>query len=517
MKMVLERACRGERKLKFGKQKIENGTCRHAGAVLKFRTGCAMAIAVLVAGSGASATRAQAMAGGELLPAPAPHRLQPGQMARSGTATASVAQNAPQGTASVQTPAPGATGTPLTLEQARQIAVANHPEVKAAQFSGAAAHENVIEARAAYYPTVSGDFTGVDSNDGRLAAGSLNNPIIFSRVAGGLGLQQLATDFGRTRNLVASANLQEKVANANVDVSRADVLLAVDRAYYAALRAQAVLRVAQKTVNARDIDDQSVHALFQSQLKSGLDVSFADVYLAQAKMLLAQAQNDADSAAAELSRALGNSDVRAYSLAEPAAVTSAPTLPDLTAALSEAGRDRPDLIAQRFEVQSNQRFATAERDLFFPSVSIAGAAGGVPTGESQLPERYGAIGFDVHVPIFNGKLYNARYAEAKDREQQSEQQLRAQEITVARDVRVTWLAANTAQQNLALSTQLLDASNKALDLAQERYKLGLSGGSIVELTQAELNQVQASIAQATAKYDYATRLSELSYQEGALQ
>lgn len=406
-------------------------------------------------------------------------------------------------------------GAPLTLEQARQMAIASHPEVREAQFSAAAAHENVVEQRAAYYPTISADMTGVDSNDGRIAAGSLNNPVIFSRFAGGASVQQLATDFGRTRNLVASAKLAENAANASTDVTRADVLLAVDRAFYAALRAQAVLTVAQKTVNARDIDDQSVHALFQSQLKSGLDVSFADVYLAQAKMLLVQAQNDADSAAAELSRALGFQDLRKFQLMEPEG--SGAALPDINTALAAADHDRPDLIAQRFQVQSNQRFATAERDLFFPTVSIAGAAGEVPFGESQLPQNYGAIGFDVHLPIFNGKLYNARYAEAQDRAQEAQARLKDQEITVARDVRVSWLAANTAQQNLTLSTQLLEAANKALDLAQERYKLGLPGGSIVELTQAELNQVQASIAQATAKYDYATRLSELSYQEGALK
>ncbi|HET9400340.1 MAG TPA: TolC family protein [Candidatus Acidoferrales bacterium] len=426
--------------------------------------------------------------------------IQPGQRAQ-----ANPAQSASQAPA----------GAPLTLEQARQVALANHPQVRAAQFSAAAAHENVVEQRAAYYPTLSADLTGVDSNDGRIAAGSLNNPIIFSRFAGGAGLQQLATDFGRTRNLVASASLQEGAAKANLDVSRADVLLAVDRAYYAALRAQAVLNVAQQTVNDRDIVDQQIRALYQSKLKSGLDLSFADVNLAQAKMLLVQAQNDVDSAAAELSRALGVSDSRTYLLVEPAEVSAAPVLPDLNAALVEANRERPDLTAQRFQVQANQKFATAERDLFFPTISIAGAAGEVPFGQSQLPQNYGAIGFDVHVPIFNGKLYNARHAEAIDREQQAEQQLRDQEISVARDVRVSWLAANTAQQNLALSTQLLDAANKALDLAQERYKLGL--GSIVELSQAQLNQEQASIAQTTAKYDYATRFSELSYQEGALK
>ena len=56
-----------------------------------------------------------------------------------------------------------------------------------------------------------------------------------------------------------------------------------------------------------------------------------------------------------------------------------------------------------------------------------------------------------------------------------------------------------------------DEANQALDLAQQRYKLGLS--SIIELSQAQLNMTQAQIAQASAKYDYAA-ISALNYEIG---
>ena len=60
--------------------------------------------------------------------------------------------------------------------------------------------------------------------------------------------------------------------------------------------------------------------------------------------------------------------------------------------------------------------------------------------------------------------------------------------------------------------QLLDQSNLALDLAQTRYKLGLSG--IVELSQAQLAQTQAEIGYANARYSYQIALAALSYQTG---
>ena len=83
---------------------------------------------------------------------------------------------------------------------------------------------------------------------------------------------------------------------------------------------------------------------------------------------------------------------------------------------------------------------------------------------------------------------------------------------IARDVQVTWLQAQTAYQRVSVSEQLLNQANLALDLSQTRYKLGLS--SIVELSQAQLQQTEAAIGSATARYSYLASLSALRFQTG---
>ena len=142
-------------------------------------------------------------------------------------------------------------------------------------------------------------------NDSRIAAGALNNPIIYDRFADGVTVEQLVTDFGRTHELVKSANLHAKAQEENVTTSRADVLLQVDAAYFNALKAQAVLRVAQETVKDRQLVSDQVTEMEKNKLKSGLDVSFANVDLAQAQLLLVQAQNDLQASYAELVRRAG--------------------------------------------------------------------------------------------------------------------------------------------------------------------------------------------------------------------
>src|SRR5579863_5646548 len=82
----------------------------------------------------------------------------------------------------MQAPQQAASALPqtLTLQQAEKIAIQNHPQIQAASYLSNAAKAQVTEARSDYYPHAYGSVTGVKAeNNSRVAAGALNNPIIF--------------------------------------------------------------------------------------------------------------------------------------------------------------------------------------------------------------------------------------------------------------------------------------------------------------------------------------------------
>jgi outer membrane protein len=298
-----------------------------------------------------------------------------------------------------------------------------------------------------------------------------------------------------------------------VAARRASVLLQVDRAYFDALRAQAILRVAEQTVAARQLVADQVTALASAGLKSTLDASFAKVNLSEARLLLVQAQNDAQASYASLSAALGAPQTANYELADEP-LPDPPTT-DGASLIAQALRDRPDVSRERLAGQAQVRLADAERALWFPTISIIGAAGLSPFHQIGLTNRYSAVGVNVTVPLTNGNLYSARRAEANYRASAGQQNLQDLENLVARDVQLSWLNAQTAFQRLDLTNQLLAQASDALDLAQQRYTLGLS--SIVELTQAQLNETRAQIEQATARYEYQARSAALRFQTGSLR
>lgn len=402
----------------------------------------------------------------------------------------------------------------LSVKDAEAVALKNNPAISVGRLNALAAQQVTREVRSALWPQAYADLTGVDArNNSRISAGALNNPIIYTRAAGGATLSQLITDFGHTTNLVASARLQAKAEEQNALATKEDVLLAVDQAFYGALQTHAVLRVAEQTVASRQLLSDQVSALTRSKLKSDLDLSFANVNLAQAKLLYLDALNNDKAAIASLSAILGYPSQRNFDLVSD----SEPMIPppaDVDPLIMQAFSMRPEILALEFESESSEKLYRANRDQMLPTISALAAYGDSPVRDDVIYGPYAAAGVNVQIPIFNGFLFPAKTHEADLRAQAARQRLMDLRNRISRDVRTSWLAASTAFDRVSVSEQLLAQANLALDLAQTRYKLGLS--SIVELSQAQLQQTQAEIGSAQAGYEYRLALSVLRYQTTGL-
>ena len=405
----------------------------------------------------------------------------------------------PQQTPSIGTP------TPLTLTQAEAIALKNNPQITIGRLRALEAQQFVRESRSALLPNAYLSLTAVDSNPGsRLAAGFLNNPILFPRAAAGAAVNQLVTDFGRTTNLLSSSELGAKAEDQNAAATRAEILLAVDRAFYNSLDTKALVRVAEETVQARQTLADKVQALTEAKLKSELDLSFSKVELARSKLLLLESRNNHQTSLATLSAILGFPNEQNFQLIEESSSLSQPA-PEVEPLIRQALQQRPEIKALQFEVQSAEKFSSAEHDLWRPTVNALGVIGEAPVRDNHIPNWYGAVGVNVNIPVFNGLLNNARAKAADLQTDVNRQKLADLQNNLARDVRNSWQDTNRAYERLSVTRQLREQASLALGLAQARYNLGL--GSIVEFTQAGLQKTEADIADTDATYQY--RLTQL--------
>ncbi len=419
------------------------------------------------------------------------------------------AQNVQTGAAASAT-----TQDQLTRAQAEQMALKNNPRISVSRLLALAQHQVVREARSAELPTANGNITAVKAVDGsRLSAGSLTASRLLTHAGTGATVTQLITDFGRTHNLVLTQKLQERAANADTLATEEEIVLATDQAFYDALTAQAVLQVAKQTVATRQATESQVNQMTQNKLRSTLDLSFADVNLSQAQLLQLDAQNNADATMATLDAVLGLDHETTYGLVDDSAQTKAPPT-DYDQLVQSALAQRPDLQARILGQQSAQKFARAQWDQLLPSISALSTIGSVPvrTDEYYVTNWWGAVGVNLNIPIFNGFLYSAEAKEAVYRSRADVERTRDLRDQIVRDVRTAWLQANTAYQRIGVTAQLLKQANLALQLAQTRYQLGLS--SIVELSQAQLQQTSAAIDNTNAQYQYKLSLAALNYQIG---
>jgi outer membrane protein len=165
--------------------------------------------------------------------------------------------------------------------------------------------------------------------------------------------------------------------------------------------------------------------------------------------------------------------------------------------------------ALQFQVDAAQKNAAAEHDLKLPTISALGVVGTVPVRDPAIPNWYGAVGVNVNIPVFNGFLFSARATTADLQTEAARHNLANLRNNIARDVRTSWQDTNRAYERLSVTQQLQEQASLALDLAQQRYQLGL--GSIVEFSQAELGKTEADIANTDAIYQYRLTQIVLAY------
>lgn len=413
---------------------------------------------------------------------------------------------------------PATASTSIRRTDAERLALENNPRITASHLLALAAGQVTRVTRSGELPQISGDITAEKAEDAsRIGAGALTDSRLYTHVGTGGTFSQLITDFGHTRNLIASNKLQQRAQDQTALATQQDVLLATDQAFYRLLNAQALLDVAKATVAARGDVQHLTSALTRSALKSDLDLNIASADLSQAQLLQIDAEDGVASASAALAAVLATpADTLYHAVEDPQSAPPPPPTDRSAAIYASAQAQRPDLQALRFNAAADQKLATSQRLQHLPTISALAVGGTTPVSPDGVfvPHWYAAGGINLTVPVFTGFRIDAQAKEARLRQEATEKQAQDLSNSIARDVRIALLNAQTAFRRIAVADQFKQQTAQALSLAQTRYKLGLS--SIVELSQAQLQSTQAVVAAVNARYDYLLSLRSLDYARGQL-
>ncbi len=405
----------------------------------------------------------------------------------------------------------------LTLDEAVRVALARNPQVLAVREAVSAAQETVVAARTGLAPAVSATGTGSAGTASTLVTSS-GQPVSLSSsptTTGSLSLTATLPlyDSGRTRAAVEQAEAQVAAAEAAFRQTQQDIALQAATAFFNVLKAERLAGVREQQL----AQAQAQLAQVQAQVRAGVapqaDVIQVQAQVAQAQVDLLAARSQIASTKAGLQSAIAANAAAPVEVQEPPAPPAAVTI-TADAALRAAEGNRPEIAKAQGGVQSSQ----AGLDLAYvnagPQISVGVNTAYTPLSTNPALNNSTSYGLTatVGLPLYDAGKGRAEINAAQASLRSAQAQLESARLAVRQDVYQAYLAAAQAAANVTATQAAQDAAEEALRVADGRYRAGV--GTILEVTTARTQAVQAEVNATSARYDYQTALATLRHAEG---
>jgi outer membrane protein TolC len=399
----------------------------------------------------------------------------------------------------------------LTLQEAVDTALAQHPTLRVGQATVEAAQQRVRQQVAGYLPrgaytynytrkqqAVTAAVGGVQAAQQARATAQL-----FNFNSTNFSMSQLLFDFGRTLDSIRSAIASVEASTADLETTRQTVIFNTKQAYYSVLASQRLLQVADETVRQNQKHLEEAQARFDVGLAPRFDVTQALVQLSTAQLNQVTARNNVALARETLRTAMG--------VTGPFLVTLVDTLERgaLTvndeSLVAQAYARRPELRSIQAQQRATAEQVSALRKQYLPSVS--GNAQYNWTGREYPLQQGWLWGVTLTFPLFDDFLTVGQVGE----EQANLRGLQAQEDNlrqqIALEVRQSLLNLRQAEESIGVSEQTVVQAQENLAIAEGRYAAGV--GNIIELTDAQVSLTSAQANNIQALTTYKTAVAQL--------
>ena len=333
-----------------------------------------------------------------------------------------------------------------------------------------------------------------------------NNGIFPPPIAGAWYTQSdLAVNFsyeidlwGRNRAAYDAALGQARAAEVDAYAVRLLLASGVARAYAQLGRSFDQLDLAQDSLRQRQAIFELTRQRVAAGLDSRVDLKQAEVSIPAARERIAQLEEEIALGRNLLAALLGKGPDRGLAITRPRLQQQPIAVPSIVPA-DLLGR-RPDVVAQRWRVESARRDIDAAKGEFYPNVNLSALVGLESVSFAQLlhaGSRDPAFGPALRLPLFDGGRLRANLA-ARDADYDlAVEQYNQTLVDALREV-VDQLASlrSVAAQRVALERGLA-AAHDAYALATERYRAGVA--SYLQVLAAETPLLEQQNLRATLR------------------
>jgi outer membrane protein TolC len=284
-----------------------------------------------------------------------------------------------------------------------------------------------------------------------------------------------------------SAKLHSSAARQKENSTRDEVSAHVARAYVVMLRAQEQVDTARADVELAEALVKLAANRKDAGTGTGIEVTRAQVQLANERQKLLVRENERRSAQVQLSRLMGISLSTELRLTTPLQ-TPEPQTAEVEPALAEALENRADWKAQQQLEEALRRADGSVKSERLPSLSGFGDYGSIGSHvSSAVPTR--TFGVALRVPIFDGGRREARRSESLSQLRQEE--IRGHDLRqqIELELRLALDSLNSSYSQVAAAESGLSLAQQEQEQAGRRYEAGV--GSSIEITDAQTRLARA--------------------------
>ncbi|MBT0663542.1 TolC family protein [Geobacter pelophilus] len=391
--------------------------------------------------------------------------------------------------------------TDLTLDEALGTALKNHPQVIEAKENLNGAEAKTGQALANYYPQIN---LTADWIRGQTYFPAQETIKISETNTASLYLKQTIYDFGRTAGVVEAARGNREAADNTLAVTRQDLTLRVRVAFYLVLALEKQVQAVRENVKAREEVFRQAQEFFTQGIRARVDVARSEANFFAAKTNLIRAESNREIARVELANAMGIASLGEHT---PVATSSVLlSLPERNSLQQDALRNRAEL--QQFAAMKSAASGnlTSAKSSYLPILSGVANIGYADRDFPPTGNVWG-VGLNLTVPLFSGFSSVEQVREATAAMNSIEARQNNLKLQIIKEVESAWFGGNDAAGRIVSTQKEVDAANESKSLAEGRYQEGI--GSIIEVTDAQSQTLDAQTANIQAKFDYYTALARL--------
>jgi outer membrane protein len=413
-------------------------------------------------------------------------------------------------------------GTPITFEDAIQIALAKNISLAQAQNAVASDAASVRGAKMSFLPNLQLNTSGAQTY-GRNFSETTGDVLNRNNQSLNAGISSSITLFNGMQNVATLHEAEKNQDASTLDLTRAKQTTAFTVAsnFLSIITAQEQLKVQQQNLASLQAQEDQIKKMVDAGARAISDLYTQQASTAAAKLAVVNAQHDLELAKVDLVQTLNLDPKVTYDFVAPVVNDSAAASYNLDSLTARAYAQRADLSAASARVDASAQGVKAANSGWWPTVSLSAgynssysSATGSPFLNQLDQARGGSIAIGVSIPIFDRGQASVASQKAKVQEDDAKLALDAQKQEVAVEVKRAYLNYQSAGEQLSAAQAQLTASNLAVTTSQQRYQAG--AGTLVELTQARAAQVQAASAVVSARYGLVFQQALMSYYTGEL-